>query len=77
MLKFPNNTKVSVNGFDEIMAALFLEGKKATDETAKEIIKGLGKKKNFIPSSKKTHREYTFILLRECRVYIKKRTLKG
>ena len=70
MLRFPDNTTVAVNGLDDIMAALYAENKPANGETAREIIKKLVEKKNFIPSSEMVHREYAFVLLEEYRKYI-------
>jgi thiamine kinase-like enzyme len=71
-LRFPDNTKVTVKGLDDIMAELYAENKKANSETAREIIKKLKEKKNFIPSSESVHREYAFVLLQEYRKYIEK-----
>ena len=71
MLKFPDDTQVGVIGLDGIMAELYAEGRKATDETAEEIIKRLEEKKNFIPSSERAHKEYVYALLREYRKYVK------
>ena len=70
MLKFPDNTKASVFGLDEIMAELYAEDRKATYETANEIIKRLEEKKNYIPSSVSVYREYAFVLLQEYRKYL-------
>ena len=77
MLKFPDNTAVSVSGLDDIMAALFAENRKADDGTAKEMIKRLEEKKNFIPSSESVHREYAFALLGEYRKYIVERSAEN
>jgi hypothetical protein len=74
MLKFPDNTKVSVFGLDDIMAELYTENRKASYETADEIIKRLEEKKNFIPSSERVHKEYAYVLLREYRTYVKDRS---
>jgi hypothetical protein len=71
MLKFPDNTTVAVNGLDEIMAALLAENRKADNAAAREIIKRLEEKKNFIPASEQVHREYAFVLLAEYRKYMK------
>ena len=71
MLKFPDNTKVTVKGLDDIMAALFAENRKANDDTATEIIRRLEEKKNFIPSSDSVRREYAFVLLGEYRKFVK------
>lgn len=74
MLKFPNDTQVSVSDLDDIMAELFYEERKATDETAEEIIKRLETKKNYIPASERIRREYAYVLLREYRKHIKDRS---
>jgi len=39
ILKFFDETEVGLIGLDEIMAELYSEGRKATDETAEAIIK--------------------------------------
>lgn len=59
------------------MAELYAEERKATDETAEEIIKRLEAKKNFMPSSERIRREYAYVLLREYRNYIKDRSGRG
>ncbi len=74
MLKFPDDTQVSVIGLDDIMAELCSEDRKATDETAEEIIKRLEAKRNYIPSSKRARREYAHALLREYGKYLKDRS---
>ena len=56
------------------MAALFAESRKATYDTADEIIQKLEEKKNFIPSSESVRREYAYVLLRMYREYIKDRS---
>jgi hypothetical protein len=56
------------------MAELYAEGRKATDETAEEIINRLEAKKNYIPSSDRVRREYAYVLLREYRAYGKERS---
>ncbi len=55
------------------MAELYSKGRKANDETAEEIIKRLEEKKNYIPSSERVHREYSYVLLKEYRKYINDR----
>jgi hypothetical protein len=64
----------SVKGLDDIMAELLAKNRKANNETAKEFIKRLEEKGNYIPSSESVHREYAFVLLGEYRKYIKDRT---
>jgi len=70
MLRFPDDTQVRVIGLDEILADLFSEGKLANDETAEEIINRLEAKKNYIPSSDRTRKEYAYVLLKEYRTYV-------
>lgn len=74
MLKFPDDTQVSVLGLDDILAELFSEGRKPTEETAEAIIKRLEAKNNYIPSAERVRREYSYVLLREYRTYIKDRS---
>ena len=64
-------------GLTEIMAELYDEGRKATEETAEEIIKRLEARKNFIPSSDRARREYAYVLMREYRNYMKDRSGSG
>jgi hypothetical protein len=76
-LTFPDDTQVALNGLDDIMAELYSEDMKATDETAEVIIKRLEEKKNYIPGSERVRREYAYALLREYRKYIKDRSGSG
>jgi len=71
MLTFPDDTQVTVIGLDEIMAELYSEGRKANDETAEEIIKRLEAKKNYIPSSERVHKEFSYVLMKEYRKHLK------
>jgi len=70
MLKFPDDTQVGVLGLDDIMAALYSEGKKATEETAEEIIDRLEARNNYIPSSHRVRKEYAYVVLKEYRKYL-------
>ncbi len=70
MLKFPDGTKIRVNGLNEILADLYSEGRQANQETAEEIINRLEAQKNFIPSSDRTRKEYGYVLLKEYRKYV-------
>ncbi|MCF8108927.1 MAG: hypothetical protein K9J81_08030 [Desulfohalobiaceae bacterium] len=74
MLTFPDGIQIGVTGLDEIMAELHSDGRKATDEIAREIIKRLEDKNNFIPSSERARREYSYVLLKEYRKYVKDRS---
>jgi hypothetical protein len=71
MLKFPDDTQVSVIGLNDIMAELYQEGRKATDETVEEIIKRLEAKRNYIPSSERIRKEYSYVLLNEYGKFLK------
>lgn len=53
------------------MADFYAEGRMATDETAEEIIKWLEAKRNYIPSSERARKEYSYVLLKEYRKYVK------
>jgi len=64
-------------GLDEIMADLHAEGRKATGETAEEIINRLEAGKNYIPSSDRVRKEYAYVLLKEYRTYVKDRSDSG
>ena len=70
MLKFPDGTKIRVNGLNEILADLYSEGRQANQETADEIMNRLEAQRNFIPSSARTRREYAYVLLKEYGEYI-------
>ena len=67
MLRFPDDTRVRVNGLNEIMADLYSEGRQPNKETAEEILDRL-EKNNYIPPS--ARREYKSVLLKEYRDYI-------
>ena len=56
------------------MAELLAEGRKATNETAEEIINRLELKRNYIPSSERVRRDYAFVLLKEYRTYLRDRS---
>ncbi len=73
MLRFPDDTRVRVNGLNEILADLYSEGRQASQETVEEIINRLEAKKNYIPSSDRVRKEYAYVLLKEYRKYVKSR----
>jgi CBS domain containing-hemolysin-like protein len=56
---------VGVIALDDIMAELYGEGRKATEQTAEEIIKKLEARNNYIPSSERVRKEYSYVLLNE------------
>jgi hypothetical protein len=74
MLKFLDDTQVGVIGLDDIMAEIYAEGGKTTDETAEEIIRRLEARNNYIPSSERARKEYFYVLLKEYRTYVKDRS---
>jgi hypothetical protein len=74
MLSFVDDTEIRVNGLDEILADLYSEGRQGNEETAKEIIDRLEANKNYIPSSDRARKEYSYVLLKEYRKYVKSRT---
>ena len=76
MLKFPDGTQIRVNGLNEILAELYSEGRQANKETAEEIIERLETMKNYIPSSDRTRKEFSYVLLKEYRNYVKSRADK-
>ncbi len=73
MLSFVDDSQIRVKGLDEILADLYAEGRKASDETAEEIIRRLEAKKNYIPSSDRARKEYAYVLLKEYRTHVKDR----
>jgi hypothetical protein len=73
-LKFFDDTQVGVMGLDDIMAELYSEGRKPTEDTAGEIIERLEARNNYIPPSKRIRKEYAYVLLNEYRSYVKERS---
>jgi hypothetical protein len=68
MLRFPDKTRVCVNGLDEILADLYSEGRKPNKDTAEGILDRLEKSNNYIPPS--ARREYKSAFLKEYRDYV-------
>ncbi len=58
---------------DEILADLYAEGRQVNDETVEEIINRLEAQKNYIPSSDRARRDYSYALLKEYKKYVKGR----
>ena len=75
MLRFPDGTKIRVNGLNEILADLYSEGRQPNKETAEEILDRLEKNNNYIPPS--ARREYKSALLKEYRDYVAERKNKA
>jgi predicted transcriptional regulator len=74
MLAFPDDSQVGVIGLDSVMTELYAEGQMATDETVEEIVKRLEARKNYILSSERARKEYSYALLKEYRKYVKDRS---
>ena len=72
MLKFSDDTQVSVMGLEGIMTRVYLK-REPNQETAREMITRLEEKGNFVPSSESVHREYAYVLLREYQKFIQNR----
>jgi hypothetical protein len=62
MLKFLDDTEVALNGLDETLAELYMEGQPANDEIVTEIMKRQEAHKNYIPPSDRTRGEYAYAL---------------
>jgi hypothetical protein len=72
-----DGTKVTVNGLNEIMAALHCLGRPANPEIAQEILNLLQAAKNYIPASEVVRREYQHILLEEYKSYLEAKGREG
>ena len=66
-LTFPDGGQVGIVGLEEILAAIYAEGRQVTAETAQEILKRV-ETRNYIASS--TRGEYAGLLLEEYRKYV-------
>ncbi len=66
-LTFQDGGQVAIVGLDEVLAAVYIEGKQVTVETAQEIIKRV-EARNYIASS--VRGEYESLLLSEYRKYV-------
>ncbi|HOP48009.1 MAG TPA: hypothetical protein PK874_10125 [Desulfobacteraceae bacterium] len=56
------------------MAELYAEGRPADDNTAEEIIRRLEDHRNYIPPSERTRREYSYVVLKEYRKYVRRQS---
>jgi len=70
MLVFPGGSQAGVMGLDEILAAVYAEGRRVSVDTAEEIVERLAVKNYIVPSSRK---EYRDLLLQEYRKYVESR----
>ena len=74
MLKFPDDTRIRVNGLAEILVELYSEGREVNRETAEEIIIRLEALNNFIPQSELIRREYAYLLQKEYQEFVESHT---
>jgi hypothetical protein len=72
-ITFPDGDQVGLMGLDEVMDALYREGKAADDSTAVEIIERLREKKNYIPYNQSIQDLYQRTLLSEYRHFVEKK----
>ncbi|HEN20494.1 MAG TPA: hypothetical protein ENN86_00615 [Desulfobacteraceae bacterium] len=56
------------------MAELYAEGRPTDDNTAEEIIRRLEALRNYIPSSERARREYSYVVLKEYRKYVREQS---
>ncbi len=71
MLTFPDGSQTGVMGLNEILAAVYDEGRQVSRETAEEIVERLAVK-NYILSS--VRQEYCDFLVEEYRKYVDARS---
>ncbi len=74
MLTFPDGIQAGVMGLDEILAAIYDEGRQVSRETAEEIVERLAVK-NYISAS--VRQEYCDLLTEEYRKYVNARSRTG
>jgi hypothetical protein len=51
MLTFPDGTRSGVFGLDEILTAVYAEGRQVSPDTAEEIVERLAEKTTLLPQS--------------------------
>jgi hypothetical protein len=66
-LTFRDGTQAAVVGLQEILAAMYAEGRKANEETAEEIVERVAAT-SYVPSSGRG--EYRDVLLQEYKRYV-------
>jgi hypothetical protein len=72
-ISFPDGDQVGLMGLDEVLDALYREGKQPDDSTAIEIIERLRQNKNYIPYSPSVQDVYQKTLLGEYRRFVEKK----
>lgn len=70
MLTFPDGSQAGVIGLNEILAAVYAEGRQINADTSEEIVERLAAKNYIGPSSRKQYRD---LLLKEYRKYVESR----
>jgi hypothetical protein len=72
-ITFPDGDQVGLMGLDDIMEALYREGKAPDDATVSEMINRLREKKNYISYSPSAQALYGKALLGEYRRFFEKK----
>jgi hypothetical protein len=72
-INFPDGDQVGLMGLDEVLDALYKEGKEPDDSTAMEIIERLREKKNYIPYNPSVQDLYQRTLLSEYHRFVEKK----
>lgn len=72
-INFPDGDQVGLIGLDEVLDALYREGKEPNDSTAMEIIERLRQKKNYIPYNPSVQDLYQRTLLGEYLRFVEKK----
>ena len=74
MLTFPEGTQSGVFGLDEILAAVYAEGRQVGPDTAEEIVERLAAKNYIAPS---VRQRYCDLLIEEYGRYVENRLNSG
>ncbi len=74
MLTFPDGTQAGVLDLNEILAAVYEEGRQVSTDTAEEIVERLAVKNYIIPSARK---QYSDVILEEYAKYVESRADKS
>ncbi len=72
-ITFPDGDQVGLMGLDEVLDALYREGREPDDSTAMEIIERLRDRKNYIPYNSSVQDLYKRTLLNEYRRFVDKK----
>ncbi|MFZ7111816.1 MAG: hypothetical protein ACOWYE_09050 [Desulfatiglandales bacterium] len=70
MLLFPDGSQTGVTGLEDILAAIYAEGRGVSEETAEIIVERLSEKNYIVPSARQ---QYCDLLIKEYSRYVKSR----